>query len=344
MNVRDIISIRLKAEFEKRGLSPKDISTSSNLPYDLINSYLSGNAKIQNHELQAICNAINFNFFLLISPNYTSTKLHFRNSSTEACLLAEKAGNAFLIIHDFFPNVKKPTIEAAQYFSNRTIDIIAIVVTAVNEVKRKYGDTVEEIIDNLNIQVTFFEANGIEAFIICSENNSLICVNTSNPPPRIHFSLAHEVSHFLFDREKEIGLDLKIPLFRDDIPHDLIQEYIATKFAQFLLLPIEKLERIVRKFGMSEIKEDIQNLIIEHRSSKEVALYALYDTLYLLRSKKEFESIKAVTETLSSSNDRTILDWLKKKKTDLSRCITIHRDVFSEDVLSEVESGLNIHD
>ncbi len=116
--------------------------------------------------------------------------------------------------------------------------------------------------------------------MINHDSKSAICVNSDKPPQRILFSLTHEICHLLFDRDKQLPVDVFLPSlhWKAEIDDEQLPEFFANKFAQFSLIPYEDALPIAQKYPQFDLVE-CQQAVDKGRTLKEVLTNVIFDVL-----------------------------------------------------------------
>lgn len=127
------------------------------------------------------------------------------------------------------------------------------------------------------------------------------------PPHRIQFSLAHEISHIIFDSDIDVSVDSFIPNFywKKWITRNESPEYFAYKFAQFFLIPFEQIYPIANAWPNVNLAL-AQKLVENGITTKEVLANAIHDSLLLLPPSKQTEEMEYYTPT---SDQFQRMDW-----------------------------------
>jgi Zn-dependent peptidase ImmA (M78 family) len=83
----------------------------------------------------------------------------------------------------------------------------------------------------------------ISGFLYLKDKKPTIFVNQNNPPLRRHFTIAHELGHFLLGHNGDLFVDKGQIIYRDSRSKEgtLLQEREANRFAAELLMPEEML-------------------------------------------------------------------------------------------------------
>ena len=347
LNVRKTIGTRLNQEMQRKGIPLHQLVSLSGQSSTVIESYLAGKREINFTELKAVCNVLVLDLMWLIGKNYETCHLHYRSSGPKDREIASKIENSFLLVKDYLPKVKRLPTTRIDYSQDDTNWLLAHVKSAVDKVRTQYS-TVEEIIRAANIPVLPIRAgdSAFDAFLMASKNSAVICVNLDKPTVRIHFSLLHEVAHFLFDADRDVPVDvLPTGLYYDKIKDESKPEYIANKFAQFFLVPFEDAEKMAREFPrLAEIGDYIDS----RRTGTDVLLNAIYDIQKLNGKNITYGAIKATiataTDGISWGGDVTLRSFLREQGSALRASIAANRDDFSDDIWKNIADAWDIND
>ena len=350
IDVKKEIANRLNWELNKRGYSSQDIAALCGIPEQKINSYLLGSENLNLKEIQQICSSMNVNVYRLISKNYFKTNLLFRNVNRKIKDKASEIEDIFLIIEDYLEKSNTTKSRSLNLLSHKRDDIIASVSSAANKFIENYSSDVNEFIDKLNINIIPLSYSNIDsnfdAFVLMGKKNVGICINQNNHPSRIIFSILHELSHILFDRNNQVEVDTDIyksaALFSRYIDNNIIHEFIANKFAQYILIPFELAEVLKYKLDKENLQY-IQEKIYERGTSKDVITHAIYDYERVKSGESvSFNNIRDKLQTLQSSNNKQIFHLLYDRKKKIQENIKSHKNNFSEKVYDRIVNGLQL--
>jgi Zn-dependent peptidase ImmA (M78 family) len=254
-----------------------------NLSPDILQSYIEAKREINFSEISVICHSIGLNpVRLLFSKDYSISSLAFRNVSYDIQLLASKIEDVFLLIRDSLPEIENiPVLNRSLTTGYRREDVIHEAAGFASKFRSRYK-TPENFISNHQIPIIPIQSNekSFDAFLICHGNKSAICINSNKPPQRIIFSLLHEICHLLFDRGKQLSVDVFLPNLHWDsqVTKEQLPEFFAYKFAQFYLVPQELIIKYCKNFPELQI-DKLQKIVNYFRTSKEVLCNSIFDTI-----------------------------------------------------------------
>jgi Zn-dependent peptidase ImmA (M78 family) len=286
LNIRKIIAGRLYSEFKRRGLNASDVAKQVLLNPQKIERYLKGKEEIKLNEVSSICEAIGVNPIRLIySIEYPFSKLHYRNLNLEVQKIAAGIEDVFLTLYDCLPEID---IGPIQSFKRQINDftpegLLVGAGVAAEEVFQKFNKP-EKIIEATGIPVFSIPLgkDSFDGFLISCQEKYAIFLNRNKPPQRIIFTLCHEISHLIYDREEDVSVDIFRPnLFKQEYKKDEISEFFAYKFAQFYLLPFKKFSSYIIKKWPDLDWEKVQKLVNQKRVSRDVLINSIFDVLKL---------------------------------------------------------------
>lgn len=286
LNIRKIIADRLQYELNRRDISLADVAKNTKISIKKLEKYIEGSTEITITDIVSICELVGINAVrLLYSKEYPEPKLSFRNANFDVQYSASQIEDAFLTIRDAFPKIDPTGIQGFQRKVKDTgFDAVMVAAADCAESVRKQFPTPEDFILKNNIPVFPIneKQNGFDGFLISIGQHRAICVNTNKPPHRIRFTLCHEISHLLYDQNKNVPIDVFIPnLYRDTYSLDEIPEFFAYKFAQFYLLPFNPIKDHVIK-NWPKLDNDKLQLLVERRgASVNVLVNVLFDIIRL---------------------------------------------------------------
>jgi len=309
MEIRQTIAERLKYEFDRRNLTTSNIGNQCDLSESIIESYLDGQREININEIKTICGRFNINSTrLLFSKKYLKVNLSFRNSATNVQNFASSIENVFLILKSSLPSIPIDRTERRTTRSNEKTDLITEAVSLAGAIKAEYSSPID-FLKEYSIPVLPINEPTLafDAFLMRNENNILICINSAKPPQRILFSLAHEISHILFDSAIDVPIETFLPNFywKKWLAQHEIAEFFAYKFAEFYLLPFDDAYRLSQTWPRLDLTL-AQKLLVKHNTTKDVLANAIYDVLLVTSDYKQ-QSDQPLYHSQSEQFQR--MDW-----------------------------------
>jgi len=283
--IRNKIADRLQYEFERRNLSPGLISQKCSLDDGKISAYLQGEREIDIEEIKKICDSVNINSTrLLFSKEYPKVNLSYRNSAKAVQYFASTIEDIFLLLKGSIAPAKIEEFKRSFALNNNKKDIITEAASYSKKIKAKFNTPIDFLKSN-SIPVLPQHKPDIDfdAFLIREDNKMLICVNTARVPHRINFSLAHEISHIIFDRSIDVPIDTLLTNFywKDWLSSHEIPEYFAYKFAEFYLIPFDSAYRLAKSWPNIDLAF-AQDLLNHSITTREVLANAIFDVLQTL--------------------------------------------------------------
>lgn len=124
--------------------------------------------------------------------------------------------------------------------------------------------------------------NGELAGMLVSENGQkpIIAVNSSHPPNRRRFTIAHECGHLLL-HDQGVFVDERLTIRRRDGNSALaisVEEIEANQFAAEILVPLEYLLRDIDAINLDiEDESDIIKLAKKYKVSRQAMSYRVYN-------------------------------------------------------------------
>ncbi|MBN1141164.1 MAG: ImmA/IrrE family metallo-endopeptidase [Deltaproteobacteria bacterium] len=281
-NVRKQIAARLKYEFGRRNLSVSNVAQESGVAEGVVSAYLEGKKEIDINELRKICAPFEINSTrLLFSRDYPKVKLSFRNTTKGVQNLAAVVEDIFLLLQQSIPAYRGPSFNRKLLGSQEKTDLISEAATLAKDIRRKFLSP-QDFLKNYSIPVIAINPQGynFDAFLVRNDQKIIICVNKSTAPQRIQFSLAHEISHIIFDGNIEVPIDTFVPNFywKKWLTRNESPEFFAYKFAQFYLIPFEEIHSLAYSWPNLDL-EIAQQLVENGGTTKEVLANAIYDYL-----------------------------------------------------------------
>lgn len=344
MNVRQQLSDRLRAEIARKDSNPNRIASQTRQPVDVINGYLEGSREIQFAELRPICDALKIELMRLLSPNFKKSHLTFRALQDQDKAKASQIENAFLILSDLIPQAKKIQAPALNLTENDPAMIQTEINSVLKQLRSQYS-SVESFFLSAKLPILPISAgeNGFDAFIMNEGRKAVVCVNRDKAPARIHFSLLHEIAHFLWHRERDIPVDFSIIDSYGKINESDIPEYVANKFAQQYIFPMEEIEKLAREWKNIA---NVSNMIAERRTTPDVLAFAICDFLKLSGKSVQYTQVRDEIKSQAGQGwgkDNSIMAFIEDQGQILKNTIHQARDEFSDVVWSEITSAWELN-
>jgi Zn-dependent peptidase ImmA (M78 family) len=338
-----IVGKRLENEIARRGLCLNFVADNCGLPPSAVNEILSGESEINLKNITSMCSTIHLNIYRLLSKDYTVCKIHFRNVNESSQDIASQVEDAFLILRPYLPTRKKTPTYSLDVLDRKYSDLIVNVLNTIQAFQSKFGDNLYSAIDLLKLPV-FQIYDDFDGFFLDSGNHCAICVNTNAPPVRIRFSLAHELAHFLFDKDTQEPLPVetwKFNPYKAIVEERDISEFMATKFAQYFLVPFKEAEDLWQRSNWPDsINLDFAQWIIDrHCVSIEVLANVFFDMARINGHKSvNYRWIKDyLASQLTRTPDDHIWAFLRKKKNELLQILEENQEEFSGPVFQHLK-------
>jgi hypothetical protein len=308
IEIRHEIAERLSYELKKRSESKSLIAEKYNLDENILTAYLKAEREINIEEIRIICNQLNINpSRLLFDKEYPKVKISYRNSAHNVQNFASTIEDIFLLIRDSLPKVKIPIWERELSQSCSRSDIVIEASSYSNNIKKDFNLPINFLYHH-SIPVLPLSRPDIDfdAFLLRESNKVLICINSSRPLQRINFSLAHEISHLLFDKFVDVPIDSLLPDFywREKLNPNEISEFFAYKFAEFYLIPFESASRLAEKWPRIDI-QFAQDLVNKGITTKDVLANAIFDTIPFTQKMTEIFN----SDNIANNEHFKRMDW-----------------------------------
>jgi Zn-dependent peptidase ImmA (M78 family) len=332
---------------QRKGLNSATIAHDAAIPQQILSDYLAGQREINFSELRPICDALSIRLMRLLEPQYERPLLQYRSTGSRDRSRVAKLENVFLTVAHLLPRSKlipSPPIDDSQRDFSW---LLTMVNRAVEELRPKYP-AVEALYQAAGLHVLPISAGdqSFDAFLMRVKDRAVVCVNLSKPTTRIHFSLLHEIAHYLFHQKQEVPIDfLPTGLYDDTISPEVVPEFVANKFAQFYLVPFADAERMAN--GRDQ-QGDVAEYLNSHRASDDVLVNAIYDICRIRPGKKpRYQDLKDAVSTAAGSEwggDQSLRQFLAEQGAALRKLVADNRDEFSDAVWETVASGWEIND
>lgn len=341
MNIRSELSVRLQSEIKRKCANPARIANQANQSIEVVEGYLKGNREIQFNELRPICDSLKIGLMWLLSPNYKKSHLIFRALADQDLAKVSRIENTFLVIGSILPQLKKFSAPKLNISENDPAMLQAEINGVLSDLREKYPN-VEDLYIATGLPILPVSAgeNGFDAFIMNSGKFSVVCVNRDKAPARIHFSLLHEMAHFLLHKEQDVPVDMAIfESYRkqDIISEANIPEYVANKFAQQFIFSLKEMESLALSW---KTIPNVADLIAERRTTPDVFAFAIYDYLKFSPKPVQLEQIRSALKDQAGTGwgrDRTVLDFVEQRGRELKNTLQQNREEFSDSVWSEIK-------
>lgn len=340
MDVRAEVAKRLKQEMARKGATQDALSRATGLSGAVVNGYLTAKREISFTELSPLCDALSLRLMRLLAPNFGNPCLQYRNTAGRNKAKISEIENAFLLLSDLLP---KPKRFAAPDLNDGDGDVGMLLseVKAAAEELRGRHPTVEALYRAVGLPILPVAA-GDEAFDACImrvRDRSVVCVNADRPTARIHFSLLHEMAHYLWHRDREIPIDERMPeRFQEAVTREERPEYVANKFAQLFLVPWDDAERFALQW---QRLPDTSEFLRQRRTTPHVLAWAIYDCLRFQSPSRRPSYIEVRDAVVQSAQENyaagsELRIFLDESGRSLAEEAWKHRDAFADDVWADL--------
>ena len=346
MELRTTIADRLQREMQRKGFTPERLAQVARIPQPVVESYLGGHRELQFSELRPLCDALMLRLMRLLSANFGNAQLQYRQTGGRDREQAAAIENTFLMVTDWLPTpCRLPTVR----LDDNQDDIswlLGAVQRVVDPLLNQYK-TVEALYRAAALPVLPVHAGNesFDAFLIRADGKSLVCINLDKPTVRIHFSLLHEMAHYLFHAKADLPIDvLPTTLYDETIHAEARPEYIANKFAQFFLVPFEDANKIALRWPRFDLP---RGYLIQRRTSPQVLTNAIYDLLRIKPGPMPcYAEVKTAVEAAVNEygGDRDIRVFLEEEGQALRTRLATHRDEFADEIWASVRKAWDIPD
>lgn len=151
-------------------------------------------------------------------------------------------------------------------------------LVSVNDILKKAEESGLYINSSLNIKELISSFEDIEikydamdiaksGSLSCIDGKWIMCINSSHNPKRQRFTMAHELGHYILHKGKNIEF-VDTTFFRSDEMDSI--EYNANEFASRLLMPEDKLRKLIDEDRIKNIGElasifDVSSAAMKYR-------------------------------------------------------------------------------
>lgn len=210
MDIKRTIADRLKGELARKGLDAAVLAKEAGIGRSCVEAYLEARKDVCFEELRPLCAALGIRLMSLLGRSFDVPHLQYRSASVADRRVASGVENAFVLLAEFLP--KSKAIPNATSISERETDIQFLLaeIRASVESLRETLPTVEALYQAAGLPILPISAgpNSFDAFLLSLKKRAIVCINRDKPPARIHFSLLHEMAHYLFHVNRDIPLDM----------------------------------------------------------------------------------------------------------------------------------------
>ncbi len=330
---RTTIAKRLHTEMERKAIRAEEVAALSGIPLKVIKDYLSAQRALRFDELRPLCQTLHVSLMRLVAPVFTESLLHYRAARSEDRARAAEIENAFLLLWDAVPNAK-PIPVAAPSEQHRDIGMLLAEINAAVETLRERYPSIEKLVEATRLPLLPVHAgdSSFDAFLMTAGGKSIACVNLDKPTVRLHFSLLHEVAHYLFHRDRPVPIDvLHLDAYADTISADTIAEYVANKFAQLYLVPMAEAQRAARHW---EQWAEIRQYVTERRTGPEVLANSIFDVLRLTAKGTRYTQVRDSLKQQVGAyrTDDTVRTFVMQRGNELRHRVACLRDDFADEV------------
>jgi len=348
-NIEKEIKKRVQGEIARRGLSVVDLSAITGISKAGIEQAVYGVQELPIGDLDLLCESVGIDFFWVTSPHYVPSKTVFRNLTSKAIEISSKVENAFLCLLDLLPVPGQPKIPIPQDNQTDYYILIAEVLNAVNIFRNQFGGRPQEVFNSLGLPVLPVSSEEFDAFLLGAGKNFAVCVNQQSAWPRIRFSLFHELAHFLFHKDQDFTVEKCAPkLYKDSISREDVPEFIANKFAQYILIPFEMSQEIWETAFWSTENLDlhlISQVLNESHASVDVLVNCLYDVSRIKGKPCRYGDLRDYLRqnlVVSPHTDPEVQNFLAQERQQIRGILGKYEDQFSIDVLEDINEALQI--
>lgn len=346
MALRRAIAERLQREMQRKGFTPERLAQAAHISRSVVEGYLGGSRELQFSELRPLCDVLTLRLMRLLSANFANAQLQYRQTGGRDRERAAAIENAFLAVTDWLPAPRRLPTVPLDDDQDDIAWLLAAVQRVVDPLLRQYP-TVEALYRAAALPVLPVHAGdeSFDAFLMRAEAKAVVCVNLDKSTVRIHFSLLHEMAHYLFHAATDLPIDvLPSSLYDDRVNAEVRPEYIANKFAQFFLVPFDEAKKMALHWPRFDVPGDY---LTQRRTSPQVVANAIYD---LLRIKPgptpQYAEVKARVEAAVNryGGDSDLRVFLEQERQTLRARLVTHRDEFADEVWASVGKAWDIPD
>lgn len=346
-DVQQVIAQRLRREVDRRGFDAEAAARAAGIDDKVVSAYLDGSRPLSFDELRPLCQALSIDLMLLVAGGKrTDVRLAYRHTGARNRDLVSRAEHAFLLTLDLLPKIRQARIDPPRLEDRDQRMLLSEVNAVAGQLRQQFAD-VRALYEGLDLPVLTVEAgDDADTFDACCFNagkHSLVYLNLSRPNVRLHYTLVHEASHCIFDREHDIPVDvMPRDLYMPKIPADAVSEFVAHKLAQFWLVPFDEAETLLREYPEFA---GVGDVIERHGASPQVVVNALCDVNKFQRLRHGGRAVSdaeirdavatAVGGMDSYSGDAGVREFIHDRAQATREMIEAGRERFSDTVWDE---------
>ncbi|WP_028575043.1 ImmA/IrrE family metallo-endopeptidase [Desulfonatronovibrio hydrogenovorans] len=342
MNLYKLIGKRLSDEAGRSNIHPEAIAADIGEDVSRILSLFAGKPGFDIDLVEKVCSRLGINPFWVLSKEYSPSKVHFRNLNSAGRSSARKVEQAFYLVAEYLPTPEVLDI-APPDRSLKEQGVMSGQISNISESIKEIGYTPESIFRRINLPIIPVKADDFDAFLLCTENKYAVCVNSETAPVRIIFSLLHELAHFLFHRDTEVSPLKGYRRFNQYLTEDEMVEFESDKFAQHFLVPFKQAEKWAVQYPNVD-PDDIQPVVDQSRTSRDVLAYAIHDQLMFRNKDVTPTEVKGHLEQIGIKHGPagSIHLFLNEQKELIRNILHIYTNDFSENVLKNTLLSLDL--
>lgn len=331
-DIRIKLAERLKGEMERKGFETTLLAERSQLPGKVVSEYLGGVREPRFEELNLLCRALGSDLLWLLSAGYKPSKLIYRKVGRQAMERASAIENSFSLVSEAVPKSARPAVQPVPESERDALMILLELNQRVSSLRERCP-TVEALYRTHRLPVLGLSAGDeFDGFLMGLGKKSLVCVNTDRPNVRLEFSLLHEFAHFAFDVDRDLPVDVLITpadFYRNSVSADVRPEYIANKFAQQFLVPMDTASDWL-KAGSPE--EAAAKFVQSGGVSPETAANALYDVLWMNGKKQNYAPLRDAIQGLVAHYEgrREVREFVSSSTNGLHQSLGALKEGFDE--------------
>lgn len=331
-DIRHKIADSLRAEMERKELAEHDLAELAHLSAGIVSEYLRGEREPQFGELNPLCRVLGTDLLWLLSAGFKPSKLVYRKIGRQARERASVIENAFILVFESIPKAIHPLIDNVPEADQDALMVLLELDKQVTALRGEHP-TVEALYKAHRLPVLGVAAeDDFDGFLLTIGKKSLVCVNTNRPNVRLENTLLHEFAHFAFDSDRDLPVDVEfVPadFYKQRIPNEVRTEYIATKFAQLFLAPLDA----ARKWAEAVEPEVLAAEYVQaHGVSPDVVANALYDALWMSNQKRNYAPLRdAIKDRIPHyEGRREVRNFVQESTHQLHQAVMELREEFGE--------------
>jgi len=306
-----------------------------------------GKTNLDLNDLGNLTRTVGSKLSRLIGSKKPTASFQFQDKSEKADSNLNTA-NVFSLLKEYLPKAKPLDLSDISLETKEHGRLLNQILNASEQCKSSHGLTIEELIEKAEIPIIpFYADDEFQSCFFANPPNYALVINARLPNTGTHFSLHLEIANYIFNNTINLSKDSKSKKQSKKSQIDAERaEFIATKFAEFFVFDLNKLEKVALSIS-SDFDETLANELIESAQvSPEVLKNAICDLLEIRNGKQPDEDlVQKLDRTLSqieSINTARVEELIRKSRDQFREMMQSHNRKFSEENFNLINNSLKL--